>query len=51
MSSNPVENTNVDSNEIEKFNSIAESWWDMEGNFKPLHKLKSGASVLYSRND
>lgn len=30
---------NVDSNEIEKFNSIAASWWDLEGEFKPLHKL------------
>lgn len=30
---------NVDANEIEKFNSIASSWWDMEGEFKPLHKL------------
>ena len=30
---------NVDANEIEKFNSIASSWWDMEGDFKPLHKL------------
>ena len=30
---------NVDANEIEKFNSIAASWWDMEGEFKPLHKL------------
>lgn len=30
---------NVDSQEIEKFNSIASSWWDKEGEFKPLHKL------------
>ena len=30
---------NVDSQEIEKFNSIAASWWDKEGEFKPLHKL------------
>lgn len=30
---------NVDSQEIEKFNSIASSWWDKEGDFKPLHKL------------
>lgn len=39
MSSDLSENTNVDSNEIDKFNSIAASWWDMEGSFKPLHKL------------
>lgn len=30
---------NVDSQEIDKFNSIASSWWDKEGDFKPLHKL------------
>ena len=32
-------NKNVDASEIEKFNSIAASWWDLEGEFKPLHKL------------
>lgn len=32
-------NDNVDHSELEKFNSIASSWWDMEGEFKPLHKL------------
>lgn len=30
---------NVDNQEIDKFNSIAASWWDTEGEFKPLHKL------------
>lgn len=30
---------NVDSQEINKFNAIASSWWDKEGDFKPLHKL------------
>ncbi|NVK23616.1 MAG: bifunctional 2-polyprenyl-6-hydroxyphenol methylase/3-demethylubiquinol 3-O-methyltransferase UbiG [Gammaproteobacteria bacterium] len=30
---------NVDNEEVEKFNSIASSWWDLEGEFKPLHKL------------
>ncbi|MBU2882353.1 bifunctional 2-polyprenyl-6-hydroxyphenol methylase/3-demethylubiquinol 3-O-methyltransferase UbiG [Psychrosphaera sp. B3R10] len=29
--------TNVDQHEIEKFNSIASTWWDLEGDFKPLH--------------
>lgn len=32
-------NINVDNKEIEKFNSIAASWWDLNGEFKPLHKL------------
>ena len=31
--------TNVDAEEIEKFNSIASAWWDLEGEFKPLHLL------------
>jgi len=31
--------SNVDSAEIEKFNNIAASWWDKEGEFKPLHQL------------
>lgn len=30
---------NVDLQEIEKFNSIAASWWDKNGDFKPLHLL------------
>lgn len=30
---------NVDTQEIDKFNAIAASWWDKEGEFKPLHKL------------
>lgn len=31
--------TNVDQAEIEKFNAIASSWWDKEGDFKPLHLI------------
>ena len=29
----------VDSNEVEKFSRIADEWWDLNGKFKPLHKL------------
>lgn len=29
----------VDVNEIEKFSAMAESWWNEDGKFKPLHKL------------
>ena len=29
----------VNKKEIEKFSKIAEEWWDIEGKFKPLHKL------------
>jgi len=31
--------SNVDQNEISKFNEIAARWWDPEGEFKPLHLL------------
>ena len=30
---------NVDQQEIEKFSAMAEQWWDLEGDFKPLHML------------
>ncbi|MGL5452005.1 MAG: bifunctional 2-polyprenyl-6-hydroxyphenol methylase/3-demethylubiquinol 3-O-methyltransferase UbiG [Aeromonas sp.] len=31
--------TNVDLTEIAKFEAIASRWWDLEGEFKPLHQL------------
>jgi 2-polyprenyl-6-hydroxyphenyl methylase/3-demethylubiquinone-9 3-methyltransferase len=31
--------TTVDSTEIAKFNAMAEAWWDLHGDFKPLHQL------------
>lgn len=30
---------NVDPLEIEKFEQVAARWWDLEGEFKPLHKI------------
>ena len=30
---------NVDTNELKKFDAMAASWWDPEGDFKPLHDL------------
>lgn len=30
---------NVDTAEINKFNAIASRWWDLDGEFKPLHLL------------
>jgi len=30
----------VDSGEIEKFEQLAERWWDPEGEFKPLHRIQ-----------
>ena len=33
------EHKNLDPEEIKKFNDIAEKWWDLEGEFKPLHQI------------
>ncbi|EDL53156.1 3-demethylubiquinone-9 3-methyltransferase, partial [Vibrio mediterranei AK1] len=30
---------NVDLNEIKKFEEMASRWWDLEGEFKPLHQI------------
>lgn len=30
---------NVDHQEIAKFEAIASRWWDLEGEFKPLHRI------------
>ncbi len=30
---------NVDQQEIARFSAIASHWWDMEGDFKPLHRI------------
>ena len=30
---------NIDQNEVQKFASIAEQWWDPTGDFKPLHVI------------
>jgi len=30
---------NIDSEEIQKFDDLAKSWWDEEGDFKSLHKI------------
>jgi len=31
--------TNVDPNEVAKFEALANSWWDTEGESKPLHEI------------
>jgi 2-polyprenyl-6-hydroxyphenyl methylase/3-demethylubiquinone-9 3-methyltransferase len=36
---NTLLNENLDHSEINKFASIASSWWDPEGEFKPLHSI------------
>ncbi len=30
---------NIDSEEIQKFDDLADNWWDEEGDFKPLHQI------------
>ncbi|MBR9727222.1 bifunctional 2-polyprenyl-6-hydroxyphenol methylase/3-demethylubiquinol 3-O-methyltransferase UbiG [Shewanella intestini] len=39
MSQQTTDELNVDLQEIAKFEAMAESWWDPEGDFKPLHQL------------
>ena len=31
--------TTINNDEINKFNRIADEWWNPEGKFKPLHKF------------
>ena len=30
---------NIDQQELDKFEKMAESWWDPQGDFKPIHRL------------
>ncbi|ADU70001.1 bifunctional 2-polyprenyl-6-hydroxyphenol methylase/3-demethylubiquinol 3-O-methyltransferase UbiG [Pantoea sp. At-9b] len=40
MNEQPQESRqNVDHNEIAKFEAVASRWWDLEGEFKPLHRI------------
>lgn len=36
---NSATNINVNKDEIAKFEQIASQWWDLNGDFKPLHQL------------
>lgn len=31
--------SNVDQHELDKFTAMAASWWDLEGEFRPLHRI------------
>ena len=35
----PSMNTNIDENELAKFEALAYQWWDKESEFKPLHDI------------
>lgn len=39
----------IDQSEIRKFEQIADEWWDMNGNFRPLHKLNP-ARIAYLKD-
>lgn len=41
--------TTIDQEEVEKFSRIADEWWDLNGNFKPLHKFNP-IRVNYIKN-
>lgn len=46
---NQLPASTVDESEIEKFARISQSWWDLEGPFKPLHALNP-ARLTYIRD-
>lgn len=39
MSQESVVKQNIDPSEIEKFSQLAHNWWDLNGDFKPLHEI------------
>jgi len=41
---------NIDKNEIDKFNRIASRWWDVNGDFGPLHKINPLRLDFVSKN-
>jgi len=41
---------NIDKDEIEKFNRIATRWWDVNGDFEPLHKINPLRLDFVSKN-
>ena len=45
-----MSNNTINKKEIEKFNKIAEEWWDPNGKFKPLHKFNP-IRIEYIKNN
>ena len=43
-------NNTINKEEIEKFSTMADEWWDPEGKFKPLHKFNP-ARIEYIKNN
>lgn len=47
----PVMNrTNVDTAEITKFSALAHKWWDLEGEFRPLHDINPARVEVIERH-
>ena len=34
---------NLDHEEVNKFDELANKWWDMDGEFKPLHQINQNS--------
>ena len=45
-----MSNNTINKEEVEKFNKIAEEWWDPNGKFKPLHKFNP-IRIEYIKNN
>lgn len=39
MSQESAVKQNIDQSEIDKFSQLAHNWWDLNGDFKPLHEI------------
>ncbi len=35
----PPSSSTLDKSEVDRFNALAQQWWDPHGNFRPLHKI------------
>lgn len=49
MTNQAAAGNNVDPREVERFAKIAETWWDPNGGFRPLHKI-GPARLSFIRN-
>ena len=45
-----MSNNTINPEEVEKFNKIAEEWWNPNGKFKPLHKFNP-IRIEYIKNN
>tara|TARA_R110002072_G_scaffold14582_9_gene60254 strand:- start:66931 stop:67644 length:714 start_codon:yes stop_codon:yes gene_type:complete len=45
-----VENENIDLEELEKFSSRSEHWWDLDGEFKTLHDINPARLNFITRH-